>query len=129
MNVEEGDADFCPRCGAPLERELRASNSGEPLDEEELFERVPNGQSFHGDFHGSKTDGGYPMGGNLPITRAVIYLHEEDAEPHAGYEPEPLFPAEMAAARPTSKIEMAEQQRNAEPPQRNWREQSRRNSQ
>jgi hypothetical protein len=117
MNVEDGDADFCPRCGAPLERELRASNGGEPLDEGALFERISNGQSFHGDFHGSKTDGGYPMGGDLPITRAVIYLHEEDAEPHEGFEPEPLFPAEMAVGRSTSNLPAGQRQRNAEPPQ------------
>lgn len=91
MEIEEGDADFCPRCGAPLERELRASNGGEPIEEEVLFDHIPNGQSFHGDFHGSKTDGGYPMGSKLPITRAVIYLHTEGSEPHGEFEPEPVL--------------------------------------
>ena len=109
MNVEEGDSDFCPRCGAPLERELRASNGGEPLDEEVLFERIPNGQSFHGDFHGSKTDGGYPMGGNLPVTRAVIYLHDEDAEPHAEYEPNPMVAGQIENVTESSGGEVTQQ--------------------
>lgn len=60
------------------------------------------------------------MGGNLPITRAVIYLHEEDEEPHSAFEPEPII-------EQTNEI-AGELKRAGDVPRRNWKEQAERNT-